>query len=189
MVDYFIAESGSSSSGFYLHDYDRLLTDINALKATQKKVIVWGVTFALLDLAERYEPDLSHCLVFETGGMKGRRKEVTREELHGVLKKKFNVDRVHSEYGMTEMLSQAYTMGGNIFLCPPWLKVITRDITDPLERGIEGSGGLNIIDLANLWTVSFLETEDLGKVKSDGSFEVIGRMDNRDIRGCNLLIE
>jgi hypothetical protein len=189
MMDHFIRQSGSPWSGFYLHDIDKLLVDIEKLRADRRKTIVWGVTFALLDLAERYAPDLSHCLVFETGGMKGRRREMTREELHATLCNAFKVESIYSEYGMTELLSQAYSRSSNVFECPPWMKVIGRDVTDPLERGIIGATcGLNVIDLANWNTVAFIETEDLGRVYSDGRFEVLGRFDNSDLRGCNLLV-
>lgn len=188
MVDYFIKLSQSPFSGFYLHDTEKLLKDIARLRHDQKKVMLWGVTFALLDLAEQYQPDLSHCLVFETGGMKGRRKEITRAELHTVLQKSFHTDRIYSEYGMTEMLSQAYSMGEHKFFCPPSLKVIAREVTDPFTIGIQGIGALNVVDLANIHSVAFLETEDLGAVGLDGSFQVMGRLDNSDVRGCNLLL-
>jgi phenylacetate-coenzyme A ligase PaaK-like adenylate-forming protein len=189
MMDHFIRQSGSPFSGFYLHDMDKLVADIHKLRGDGRKTVVWGVTFALLDLAEQYGPDLSHCLVFETGGMKGRRREMTREELHDTLRRAFGVELIHSEYGMTELLSQAYSRGSNVFECPPWLKVIGRDVTDPFEKGlIDTTCGLNVIDLANWNTISFIETEDLGKVYGDGSFEVLGRFDNSDLRGCNLLV-
>jgi phenylacetate-coenzyme A ligase PaaK-like adenylate-forming protein len=189
MIDHFIRESQSPYSGFYLHDVDKLVSDIQKLRSDGRKTVVWGVTFALLDLAERYSPDLSHCLVFETGGMKGRRREMTREELHETLSRAFGVKTIYSEYGMTELLSQAYSLGSNVFECPPWLKIIGRDVTDPLEKGLTGATcGLNVIDLANWNTISFIETEDLGKVYADGRFEVLGRFDNSDLRGCNLLV-
>jgi hypothetical protein len=149
------------------------------------------VSFALLDLAERYPQDLSHCAVFETGGMKGRRREMTRKELHDELKAKFNVKTLFSEYGMTELLSQAYSGTVNSrFLCPPWMRIIGRDITDPMKKGLlSETVGINVVDLANWHTLSFIETEDLGKVEKDGSFEVLGRLDNTDLRGCNLMIQ
>lgn len=190
MIEHFIQESDSAYSAFYLHDVDRLLRDIQAAKSGSRKTILWGVTFALLDLAERYSPDLSHCLIMETGGMKGRRREITRPELHDVLTKGFGVDRVCSEYGMTELLSQAYSRGGNAFFCPPWMKILARDMTDPMAKGLlNTTGGINIIDLANVDSIAFIETEDIGRVYEDGSFEVLGRLDNSDIRGCNLLVE
>jgi hypothetical protein len=148
-----------------------------------------GVTFALLDFVEAYQVDFPQLIVMETGGMKGRRKEMIREELHDILTKGFGVDYIHSEYGMTELLSQAYSKGDGIFICPPWMRIITRDTNDPvtLMQG-DRAGGINIIDLANINSCSFLATQDLGKVYADGSFEVLGRFDNADIRGCNLLI-
>jgi len=191
MMRSFIEKSKSEFSGFYLYEHDKLLHDIETCrKVGNKKVLLWGVSFALLDLAEKFHPDLSDCIVFETGGMKGRRKEVTRMELHQDLKANFNLDRIYSEYGMTELLSQAYSRGGDQFYPSPWMKVIVREVVDPFEKGqINRTGGLNIIDLANIHSVAFIETEDSGKVFADGSFEVMGRIDNTDIRGCNLLVE
>lgn len=190
MLDYFIQKSHSRFSGFYLHDLPKLLKDLETLRNDGKKTVLWGVTFALLELAERYHPDLSHCLIFETGGMKGRRSEITRQELHERLTRVFGVDRIFSEYGMTELFSQAYSGGKNAFFCPPWMKILVRDVTDPLEKGLlNETGGINVIDLANLHSAGFIETEDLGKVYGDGSFEVLGRLDNSDVRGCNLMVE
>jgi phenylacetate-coenzyme A ligase PaaK-like adenylate-forming protein len=189
MMKYFIEESGSPLSGFYLHDPEKLLRDLISAKQYSKRTILWGVSFALLDFAEQYDVDLSHCIIIETGGMKGRRKEITRQELHDVLKKQFNVTGICSEYGMTEMLSQAYSQGGNRFKCPPSMRVIGRDISDPLTKGVLNENvGLNVVDLANFETISFIETEDMGKIYDDSSFEVMGRIDNSDVRGCNLLI-
>jgi phenylacetate-coenzyme A ligase PaaK-like adenylate-forming protein len=188
MIDYFITQRVSPHSGFYLDNHERLLADAETLRKQNQKVILWGVSFALLDLAERFQADLSHCLIMETGGMKGRKAEITRSELHQILRKSLNVGKVYSEYGMTEMLSQAYSLGDEAFFCPPGLKILVREITDPLERGIEALGALNVIDLANFHSISFLETEDLGKINNDGSFSVVGRMDNSDVRGCNLLV-
>jgi hypothetical protein len=189
MLDFFIRESRSPYSGFYLNNIPELLADLEKLKNEPKKTILWGVTFALLDLAENQKPDLSHCIVFETGGMKGRRKEITRQELHQVLKQGFNISEVHSEYGMTELLSQSYSRGHERFYCPPWKKIIGRDLSDPFEKGLQNeTAGINVVDLANWHSIAFIETEDLGKVFYDGSFEILGRMDNSDIRGCNLLI-
>ena len=189
MMNHFVARSGSPHSGFYLHNPDQLIRDVEALRGDNRKIMVWGVTFALLDLAERFSPDLSHCIIVETGGMKGRRAEMTREELHDLLRRRLNVGNVVSEYGMTELLSQAYSLQNGAFRCPPGMKVVVRDIADPLEREISGTGGLNFIDLANFQTIAFVETEDLGKINTDGSFSVVGRMDNSDVRGCNLLID
>ncbi|MBX2965995.1 MAG: acyl transferase [Cyclobacteriaceae bacterium] len=191
MIDYFIKKSGSELSGFYLTNTDKLMRDIAlARKDKSKKIILWGVTYALLDLAEGHTPDLSDCLVFETGGMKGRRKEMTRPELHEALKKGFGVEKIYSEYGMTELFSQAYTRGGETFYCSPWMRVFIRETGDPFVRlGSNKPGGINVIDLANIDTISFIETEDAGRLLADGGFEVHGRLDNTDIRGCNLMVE
>lgn len=190
MMDHFIKRSKSSFSSFYLNDYEKLNKTLQLLKKEGGKTILWGVTFALLDLAERFPQDLSHCAVVETGGMKGKRREITRNELAEALNAGLGVKTLFSEYGMTELLSQAYSVkGDNRFSCPPWMRVIARDITDPFKKGLQSeSGGINIIDLANWNTISFIETEDLGRVYADGRFEVLGRLDNSDLRGCNLLI-
>jgi hypothetical protein len=189
MMDYFIKNSGSAYSGFYLHNDEKLMKDLEMLRHAGGKAVLFGVTFALLELAEKYQPDLSHCMVFETGGMKGRRTEVTRQELHELLKTGLNTGEIFSEYGMTELLSQAYSTGKARFLAPPWMKVTARDITDPFRKGLlNETGGINVIDLANWHSAAFIETEDLGKVFQDGSFEILGRLDNSDLRGCNLLI-
>jgi hypothetical protein len=191
MMASFIKKSKSNASGFYLHDYEKLLQDIERLKKDRtRKIIVWGVSFALLELAEQHRPDLAGCIIFETGGMKGRRKEITRDELHHQLKKGFNVEVIHSEYGMTELLSQAYSTGEEVFYPSPWMKIIIREVLDPFEKGLIGrAGGINVIDFANYHTIAFLETEDAGRVQADGSFEVLGRLDNSDVRGCNLMVE
>lgn len=185
MIEHFIGRGGG---GFYHNDRAGLLDQLR--QAGRKKIILWGVTFALLDLAEQHELDLSNCIVFETGGMKGRRKEITRAELHEFLGSRFHTE-IHSEYGMTELMSQAYSDGRGIFRCPPWMKVVLRDPEDPrdISKGRE-RGGINIIDLANIYSCAFIETQDLGKMSGLGvTFEVLGRMDNSDIRGCNLLVE
>jgi phenylacetate-coenzyme A ligase PaaK-like adenylate-forming protein len=186
-----IGKSSFPQSGFYGKNIDELLKNIRKARAEKKKIILLGVSFALLDLAEKYSPDLSGVIVMETGGMKGRRREMIREELHTVLKKGFNVEKIHSEYGMTELLSQAYSEGDGLFRCPPWMRILIRDPRDPLcimeETG--QSGGINIIDLANIHSCSFIASDDLGKIDDSGSFEVLGRFDNSDIRGCNLLME
>ncbi|HEY0743740.1 MAG TPA: acyl transferase [Chryseosolibacter sp.] len=190
MMDHFIKCSESPHSGFYLHHTDKLLRDIENLKNDTKKVILWGVSFALLDLSERSGPDLSHCIIFETGGMKGRRKELTRAELHDSLRSGLNVKNIYSEYGMTELLSQAYSKGESVFYPSPWMKIIGRDLTDPLEKGLHNqTSGINVIDLANWHSISFIETEDIGKCYHNGSFEVLGRFDNSEVRGCNLMVE
>jgi len=189
MIDYFIRQSGSPHAGFYLHNYDELIQKAISLRQDNRKVLLFGVSFALLELAERYEVDLSHCLVLETGGMKGRRKELTREELHHVLQEKFQVKAILSEYGMTELMSQAYSKGSGLYETPAWMKVVVRDINDPFKlEKVEKTGGINIIDLANMYSCSFIETQDLGRVAQNGNFEILGRFDNSDIRGCNLLV-
>lgn len=190
MLESFIRETKSSLSGFYLNEHEKLVRDLELAKKDNRKIILWGVSFALLDLGENFSPDLSNCIIIETGGMKGRRKELTRQELHQQLKQHFNVSAIHSEYGMTELLSQAYTKGGELFYPSPSMKIVIRETSDPLEKGlIAQTGGLNVIDYANFHSISFIETEDVGKTYRDGSFEVIGRLDNSDIRGCNLLVE
>lgn len=188
MIDYFIKKDETGQSGFFLNNLGELLRKIEALSKSPKKTVLWGVSFALLDLAEKHEVDLSHCIVMETGGMKGRRKEWVREELHRYLCKRFNLAEIHSEYGMTELLSQAYSKGHGYFACPPWMKVVARDINDPFDQVPNGKvGAINVIDLANVHSCSFIETEDLGTINSNG-FEILGRMDNSDARGCNLLV-
>ena len=189
MINHFIFQSESEHSGFYLRNQTELIEKLNMLKADRRKVILWGVSFALLDLAESYELDLSHCIIMETGGMKGHRREWIREELHAFLCKRFNVKVIHSEYGMTELMSQAYSMGSGYFQCPASMKVVTRNINDPFEALATGKiGGINIIDLANFHSCAFIETQDLGSINQEGYFEILGRMDNSDIRGCNLLL-
>jgi len=191
MVNRLIKESSSNLSGFYNADSDDLLLNIEKAKHEGLRVILFGVSFALLDLAERYPANLSGIIVMETGGMKGRRKEMTREELHSFLRQRFNVNSIHSEYGMTELLSQAYSKGRGIFNCPPWMKIMIREPQDPLSIITEPlkTGGINIVDLANINSCSFIATDDLGKLHENDSFEVIGRFDTSDIRGCNLLME
>lgn len=189
MTDFLIKHSNNPLSGFYLDDYEKLIETIQELKASNQKVVLLGVSFALLDFAEKYRVDLSDVIIIETGGMKGRRKELTREELHRIYKERFNVKSIHSEYGMTELLSQAYSFSDGIYQTPNWMKVLVRDINDPLNYlGNNKTGGINIIDLANIYSCSFIATQDLGVVKKGGSFEVLGRFDNSDLRGCNLLI-
>lgn len=189
MVDDLIAKSNNLESGFYLHNLEELAKKVIKLDKKGQKVLLIGVSFALLDLIERHQFQLKNTLVMETGGMKGRRKEMIRTELHETLQKRFGVENIHSEYGMTELLSQAYSKGNGIFNCPPWMKILTRDTEDPLTVFKRGkSGGINIIDLANYNSCSFIATQDLGTVFSDDSFEVLGRFDNSDIRGCNLMV-
>ena len=191
MMDNLIKKSSYPGSGFYRDDAESMIRAIEEARSNRRKVLLIGVSFALLDLAEKHSPDLHEVIVMETGGMKGRRKEITRIELHSVLKKAFNVSEIHSEYGMTELLSQAYSKGEGIFNCPPWMKILIRDPLDPLTiiEEPEVTGGINIIDLANIHSCSFISTGDLGRLHKDGSFEVLGRIDNSDVRGCNLLID
>jgi phenylacetate-coenzyme A ligase PaaK-like adenylate-forming protein len=191
MMNVLIKKSRFSDSGFYNSDPQELIRKLTQSKAEGRKAILLGVSFALLDLAEKQAPDLSGIIVIETGGMKGRRKEITRQELHSFLKTGLKIEKVHSEYGMTELLSQAWSQGDGIFYCPPWMRIFIRDPQDPLSIiGIPGkSGGINIIDLANINSCSFLSVNDLGKLREDGGFEVLGRFDNSDIRGCNLMVD
>ncbi|CAM1354504.1 acyl transferase [Tenacibaculum ascidiaceicola] len=189
MVDDLIKRSNHSESGFYLNNLDELAKKLIQLDKQNKKVLLIGVSFALLDLIEQYEFNLSNTIIMETGGMKGRRKELIRNELHTILSDGFGVDTIHSEYGMTELLSQGYSKGNGIFNCPPWMQILTRDTEDALTILPKGrSGGINVIDLANYNSCSFIATQDLGKVYQDNSFEIIGRFDNSDIRGCNLMV-
>ena len=188
MVEDMIANSKKPKSGFYLNNLKELKDNLLQLESEGEKVLLIGVSFALLDLIEQFEFNLEHTTVMETGGMKGRRKELIRDELHEILKNGFGVDAIHSEYGMTELLSQAYSKGQGVFKCPNWMRVLTRDTEDALAVTNEKSGGLNIIDLANINSCSFIATQDLGRVYKDNSFEVIGRFDHSDIRGCNLMV-
>jgi len=206
MVNELIRKSGHEQSGFYLNDYEKLYENLKNLQGKKQKTLLIGVTYALLDFAEKYSLPLTHTTVMETGGMKGRREEIVREEVHDLLKREFQLDFIHSEYGMTELLSQAYSKGDGIFYCPPWMKVLVRDEEDPFEvqssePGVQSSefrvksidsrlttkGVINIIDLANIYSCSFIATDDAGKLYADGSFEVLGRIDNSDIRGCSLM--
>lgn len=189
MADDLIKQSHNPDSGFYLYNHQDLYNQLIKQQKAKKPTLLLGVTFALLDFIEQYTINFPQLIVMETGGMKGRRKEMIREELHADLCAGFGVDKIHSEYGMTELLSQAYSKGDGIFNCPPWMKIMIRDTNDPFTNLPSGkTGGINIIDLANINSCSFLSTQDLGKVEPDGSFEVLGRFDNSDIRGCNLLI-
>ncbi len=189
MVKDLIFQSNSTKSGFYLNNLDELSGHLIDLDKNNKKVFLFGVSFALLDLVEKFKFKLNNTIIMETGGMKGRRKELIRVELHKILCKGFGVEKIHSEYGMTELLSQAYSKGNGIFECPPWMKVIIRDTEDALTLLPEGkSGGINVIDLANINSCSFIATQDLGKIHRNGTFEVLGRFDNSDIRGCNLMV-
>lgn len=189
MVEDLIQLTNNSDSGFYLNDYEALIQKLLDQESQNKNVLLIGVTFALLDLIEKQNFKLQHTIIMETGGMKGRRKEMIREELHEILKKGFGVKAIHSEYGMTELLSQAYSLGEGIFECPSWMHIQIRDTEDPLTYIANGkTGGINVIDLANINSCSFIATQDLGKKYDNGSFEVLGRFDNSDIRGCNLMV-
>jgi hypothetical protein len=203
MVDELIQKSHHEKSGFYLYDHDKLFSVLKELEVAKQKTLLIGVSFALLDFAEKYSFPLKYTVIMETGGMKGRREEMIRNELHEILKRNFQVNNIHSEYGMTELLSQAYSKGNGIFHCPPWMKILLRDEEDPLQvnspksivNNISNSqathpffrGAINVIDLANIYSCSFIATDDAGKLYSDGSFEVLGRLDNSDIRGCSLM--
>jgi hypothetical protein len=189
MVDALLNQSKHPDSGYFLHNHDELYLKLKKLQSTNQKTILIGVTYALLDFIEQYKVDFPELIVMETGGMKGKRKEMVREELHHLLQNGFGVQSIHSEYGMTELLSQAYSYGNGVFNCPPWMKIFLRDTNDPLSLSPNNkTGGINIIDLANVNSCSFIATQDLGKLLPDGSFEVLGRFDNADIRGCNLLV-
>ena len=190
MIDHFLSFNPNSESGYFLYNHDELIALLIDLKEKgEKKVILMGVTYALLDLAEKVNMEFPDLIIMETGGMKGRRKELTRVEIHEALNLAFGTSTIHSEYGMTEMMSQAYSLGKGLFRTPPWVRVFTREINDPLSLEKQGAlGVINWIDLGNLNTCSFIATSDLGRAYEDGSFEVLGRMDNSDIRGCNLMV-
>lgn len=190
MVDDLIARSNHPSSGYFLYNHQDLFNTLHELKQKGIKTLLVGVTYALLDFCEMYRMDFPDLIVMETGGMKGKRKEMIREELHQILTAGFGVENIHSEYGMTELLSQGYSFGKGIFQTPPWMKVLMRDTNDPLSLVEQGkTGAINVIDLANYYSCSFIATQDLGKLLPDGSFEILGRFDNSDIRGCNLLVQ
>ncbi len=186
MVDYFM-QYASEGSGFYLDNFEALIEKLQTPNTQKSKKILIGVTFALLDLAEKGE-NYHDILIMETGGMKGRRKEIVRSNLHDLFKEQLKVDSVHSEYGMTELTSQAYSKGNGIFKAPHWMKILVREASDPFCITTEGSGGINVIDLANIESCAFIETQDLGRIFKNGTFEVMGRFDNSDVRGCNLMV-
>lgn len=188
MADALIKMSKKPESGFYLSEWEQLANTLQELKSKKQKVILLGVTFALLDFAERYPIDLSGIIVMETGGMKGRREEWTRMQVHNFLKKQWNLNAIHSEYGMTELLSQAYSGGEGIYKASNTMRVFVRDENDPFDIREQGSGVLNIIDLANIHSCSFIATDDIAKIAADGSFEVMGRLDNSALRGCSLMV-
>lgn len=189
MVSDLIEKSNQPESGFYLNNHEELIKKLIVLDQSGQNVLLIGVTFALLDLIEKQKFQLKNTIVMETGGMKGRRKEMIREELHQILSEGFGVTAIHSEYGMTELLSQAYSLGNGIFECPSWIQILVRDTEDALAYIKDGkTGGINVIDLANINSCSFIATQDLGKKNPNNSFEVLGRFDNSDIRGCNLMV-
>ncbi len=188
MVDELIKLSGHELSGFYLDDHEKLSHNLQILESRHQKTLLIGVTFGLLEFAKSFPQQLKYTLVMETGGMKGRRKEITRQEVHQLLSERLGVEKVHAEYGMTELLSQAYSKGEGRYICPPWMKVLVRDEEDPMIVKTTGTGILQVIDLANIYSCSFIATEDMGTVYEDGSFEVWGRLDNSDMRGCSLLV-
>lgn len=189
MVDDLIKKSKHPQSNYYLNKYEELATTLKGLENKKQKTILFGVTYALLDLAEEFPQKLERTIIMETGGMKGHRKELLKEEIHSILKHSFATENIHSEYGMTELLSQGYSKGNNIFKTPPWMKILTRDVNDPLSIISNKTGGINVIDLANIYSCPFIATQDLGRTFDDGSFSVLGRFSNADIRGCNLLVQ
>jgi phenylacetate-coenzyme A ligase PaaK-like adenylate-forming protein len=189
MIKDLIELSNNEHSGFYLHNYDDLITKLVELDNAGQNILLIGVTYALLDLVEKQKFQLKNTIIMETGGMKGKRKELIREELHEILCDGFGVSSIHSEYGMTELLSQAYSLGNGIFECPSWMQILIRDTEDAMTYVSNGkTGGINVIDLANINSCSFIATQDLGKKYPNNSFEVLGRFDNSDIRGCNLMV-
>ncbi|MCW5899451.1 MAG: acyl transferase [Flavobacteriales bacterium] len=190
MAEKLIAATGDRLSGTYLYRYDELAEVIRRSEDESRKTLLLGVTFALLDLAEKHPMRLRHTTIMETGGMKGRRPELVREELHRILKEAFHVPAIHSEYGMTELLSQAWSTGDGIYRCPPWMRVRIREVNDPFALVPPGrTGGIDVIDLANIASCPFISTQDLGRMRPDGSFEVLGRFDHSEVRGCNLMVE
>ena len=190
MADNLIQASDNDQSGYFLYDHQKLNDVLLYLNQSKRPTILIGVTYALLDFAESHSIEFPELIVMETGGMKGKRREMVRNELHEILCAGFGVPVIHSEYGMTELLSQAYSKAAGIFHCPPWMQVKVRDTNDPLELlGNGQTGGINVIDLANINSCSFIATQDLGKTFPDGTFEILGRFDNSDIRGCNLLVQ
>jgi hypothetical protein len=187
MVDELVRQSRHPSSGFYLHEHEALAGKLRELEKAGQKTLLFGVTYALLDFAEAFPMQLEHTIIIETGGMKGRKKEMTRAEVHGILQVQLGLKDIHSEYSMTELLSQAYATSRGRFYCPPWMKVLVRGEDDPLEIQEKGRGVINVIDLANVYSCAFIATDDAGLLYDDGRFEVLGRVDNSDIRGCSLL--
>jgi len=187
MIDYFIKESKYNESEFYLNDYKKLNKLLIKLRKENKRIILFGVSYALLDFIEKYPINIRNLIVIETGGMKGRRIELTREELHFRLSKGFNIENIHSEYGMTELFSQAYSKQKGIFKNPPWMKTLIRDINNPFSVSNTGRGAINVIDLANINTCAFIASDDIGEIFDDFSFKINGRLSESEIRGCNLM--
>jgi phenylacetate-coenzyme A ligase PaaK-like adenylate-forming protein len=188
MVNHLIQKSEHERSGFYLHNYNELAKVIDYMEDTQQATLLFGVTYALIDFAEKYSRPLKYVKIIETGGMKGRREELTRDEVHHILKSKFYLNEIYSEYGMTELLSQAYSLSQGIFKTPNWMRVLVREINDPFSISEQGRGLLNIIDLANIYSCSFIATDDLGEVHDDKQFSINGRMDQSELRGCSLML-
>lgn len=190
MVNQLMGESQHPKNGFYLYNHEELYATLQELEAKKQPTLLFGVSFALLDFAEKYALSLRNVKIIETGGMKGRRKEITRAELHETLCQAFGTTQIYSEYGMTELLSQAYSQKQDEYHCPAWLRVLLREVNDPFSFVKQGEkGGINVIDLANLYSCSFIETQDLGCINANGSFSVLGRFDTSDVRGCNLMVE
>jgi len=190
MMEKLMSANAQALGGFFMKDHEELIKRLRRASGSGSKIMLFGVSYALLDLAEHFKFDLAGNVIVETGGMKGKRDEILREELHDRLCKAFNVDRIHSEYGMTELMSQAWSDGKGVFRCPPWMKVFTHDTGNPLESVLIGkTGAINIIDLANIHSCCFIATDDLGKMNADGSFEILGRFDNAEQRGCSLMYE
>ena len=188
MVDELIKKSDHVQSGFYLYEYGKLHDVLIQLEKQKQKTLLIGVTFALLDFAQQFEMKLAHTIIMETGGMKGRRKEMIRQELHEYLQQRLGITVIHSEYGMTELLSQAYSKGNGLFQPVPWMKILVRNEDDPFDVKTEGAGIINVIDLANIYSCPFIATDDVGKIFENGTFEISGRVDSSDIRGCSLLV-
>jgi hypothetical protein len=189
MVQDMVGRSGHAASGFYLYEHDKLAAQLRELEASKQKTLLIGVTFGLLDFAEHYSLQLEHTIVMETGGMKGRREEWTRQQVHTYLKERLGCKHIHAEYGMTELLSQAYSYGDGVFTTPPWMKILVRDENDPFQlSAANASGVINVVDLANVYSCAFIATDDIGKLRADGSFEVLGRLDNSALRGCSLMV-
>jgi phenylacetate-coenzyme A ligase PaaK-like adenylate-forming protein len=188
MVDHLIKQSAHTMSGFYLNEFEKLDAVLKTLESVKQKTILIGVSFALMDFADAFPQQLESTIVMETGGMKGRRTEMIKPMLHAYLNERLGTSTIHSEYGMTELLSQAYAIKEGIFKCPPWMKILVGDEEDPNQLKTVGRGILHVIDLANIYSCAFIATQDIAEVYEDGSFSVLGRSDNSDRRGCSLLV-